>query len=1121
MTDHRQIICFRLFSAAVFAAAILSASPAFAAGQPSPRAALHDDFGRIVFDWPGPVEWSDDVSDDQIVLHFDHPVAGDPSVLIKPLARFLSNVTVSTDKKDVTLKLAMPVSVKGFMTGQSTVFDLSPKTAEAAKGGSVAAITAAVSKGPNVEVRGGKHDDFTRIVFQWPTAVGVQVSQDGGRMEVTFDRPGRIKDGDLSRLLPNPVKLEGIKETPKGIAVSLSIPPGMGEHHYSDKGKVVLDLKPDVQKPSEPKQDAKQETKPEVKLAVPPAPEPAVEKEKPQQSAKTEPLPMPEPPKEPVAPAPAAQPEAAPASQPPSEVSAGAPTGASLTVGFDQNSAAAVFNRAGWWWLAFERKADVDAQAIAQVGGKAVLQADLIPTKKGSVFRLLLAEGFQPVPRKNGKSWVFDLAKRENTGPMTSYVPERQFDFQDRGRVLLRVIDPSKDELIFKDPEVGDTIHVVPVGTPGAGVREEVDLAEADLLPTLQGVAMVPKAERAWLDSTHGNVQLAMPGGLTMAHPVQAPSAEGHLTAKGGGAEAGAPPAVALEPVGVGDPIDPAKWARGGLAKFDGEHSGLLTRAIQEPPADRGPANLEVARHYLANGLDAEALGTLRGVAAQDPGMVDKPNFRAVRGIAALLMNRYPEAIEDLSHPSLKDDKRAPMWLAAARVAGGADPASQAQNLKTAADELKGMSAPLRMALGRPAALALLASGDTKTAGKVINGMDGPGVTQANRDTMAYLGGLAAEANKQPDEAVKRYLIAESGKSMQERALAAHNRIQIQFNQGKLSPEDAIHQLKRLPFVWRGGDFEYQTVKQAAQMLIDAGHYREGFQNLREILAKYSDHPDAPNVSKSMGDLFNRLFLEGEADKMPPIQAIGLYNEFQELTPPGDKGDEMIRKLADRLASVDLLDEASELLRHQVQYRLTGLEKARVATRLALLDLSNNNPKEALASLESSEMPGFTPEFATQRRFMRVQALADLDRTAEALALIVNDQGDAAKKMRADIYWKQKKWPEAAAALEAITDLPAPNKRLPPEQARHVIDLATALTLAKDERGLARLRKVYVDSMKASPLADAFDLLTSPPEHGIMDYHKVPDMIKQVQDFQTFMGDWQKKAKEQGLSSLN
>ena len=1092
-----------------------------AANQPSPRAANHDDYGRIVFDWPQPVQWSDEVSDDQVVLHFDHGVAGDPSVLIKPLSNILTNVLVSTDKKTVTLRLKVPVTVKGFATAQSTVFDLTPKGADAPKSAEShsTAPAAGAAKGPEVEVRGGKHEDFTRIVFQWPMAVGAKIQQADGRMDVEFDHAGQISDAKVAALLPPGVTLLGVKTNGPATTVSLSVPPGTGEHHYADKGKVVFDLKLD------PKQQQQAKAAPPPAASPPAAPPPA---------AAPPPLPLAVPaPAVAVAPHAAAPPPVAapaPVVEPPHPAEAPAPapavpdeppSGATVTVAFDQPAAMAVFNRAGWWWLVADRKGDVDAAAIMQAGGKAVIQADQIPLKKGWATRLLLAEGFQPIPHKSDKSWVFDLAKRESTGPMTAYVPERQFDFQDRGRIVMRVPDPAREEVVFKDPEVGDTLHVTPVGTAGAGVREEVDIPEADLLPTVQGIAMVPRAERAWLDSSHGNVQLTMAGGLTMSHPNQAgPSAEGHLTAQTAPEEAAMPP-LALEPVGVGDPIDPAQWSRGGLAKFDGEHSALASRAMHEPPSARAPVNLEIARHYLANGMDAEALGALRAVAQQDPSMVDKPNFRAVRGLASLLMHRYPEAIEDLSHPSLRDDRRAAMWLAATKVANNGDPLPQAPALRAAADDIKGMPAPLRMALGRPAVLALMAAGDQKTAGRIINGMDGPGVTQANKDTLAYLGGLAAEANKQYDEAVKRYLIAEAGKSMQERALAAHNRIQIQFNQGKLTPDVAIHQLQLLPYVWRGGDFEYETVKQAAHMLIDAGFYREGFLNLRDIIARYPDNPDAPNVSKSMNELFDRLFLLGEADKMPPIQAIGLYNEFQELTPAGEKGDEMIRKLADRMASVDLLDEASELLRHQVQYRLTGMERTRVATRLAFLDLSNKDPKGALDALDSSEMPGMSPELQTQRRFLRVEALGDLDRVAEALALIVNDHGEDAKKVRAEIYWKQKRWPEAAAALEAITDLPTPNKRLSQEQAQNVVDLATALTLAKDERGLARLRKVYADSMKASNLEEAFDLLTSPPEHGIMDYHKVDDTIKQVQDFQSFLGAWQKQTKEQGLSSLN
>ena len=1068
-----------------------------------------------MFDWPEAVQWTDDVADDQVVLHFDHGVAGDPSVLLKPLGTILSNVLVSTDKKTVTLRLKVPVTVKGFNTPHSTVFDLTPHEAGAKQ---VPAAKEPVSvppvqptaapKGPKVDVRGAKHEDFNRIVFQWPGDVGMKVSSANGKMDVEFDHPGQIPDAQVIGLLPPGVSLDGIRPSGNGVVVSLTVPPGTSEHHYADKGKAVFDLKVD----------------PKAAKAAPPAPQQPVKDALP--IAQAAPAPVPVPPlvaaakPAPAVAAPVAAPPAPPAAEPPLPLPEEPPQGATLTLGFDQPANAAVFTRAGWWWLVFDRKSDADPGALRQAGGRALLQMDAVPVKKGSAIRLLLAEGFQPVPKKNGKNWVFDLAIRERKGPTISYVPEKQFDFQDRGRVVMKVPDPAKEEVVLRDPEVGDSIHVVPVGTAGAGLREELDIPEADLLPTIQGLAMVPRAERAWLDSTHGNVQLTMAGGLTMSRGAKGPNAEGHLSAETA-PEPDLEQPIAREPMGEGDPIDPIKWARGGIKQFDPDHAELIQRAMQEPPARRVGVNVEIARHYLANGFDAEALGTLRGAALQDPSIVDTPNFRAVRGLASLLMHRFPEAIEDLSHPSLRNDPKAPMWAAAARVASGAPMLPQAAILHQAADEMRGMPAPLRMALGRPAALSLMAAGDQKAAGKVINGMDGPGISDANKATLAYLGGLAAEANKQYDEAVKRYRFAEAGKSMEERAYAAHNRIQIDFNQGRLSADDAIHQLQLLPYVWRGGDFEYETVKQAARMLVDAGRYRIGFMNLRDIIARYPNNPDVPNVSEYMNEVFRRLFLDGLADNLPPIQAIGLYNEFQELTPAGEKGDEMIRKLADRMAAVDLLDEASELLRHQVQYRLSGMEKSRVATRLALLDLTNSHPKEALEDLDSTEMPGMTPDLQTQRRFMRVEALADLGRVAEALALILNDNSDDAKKMRAVIYWKQKRWPEAAAALEAITDLPAPNKRLGPEQAQHVMDMATALTLGKDERGLARLRKIYGESMRASAYDEAFELLTSPPEHGIMDFHKVGDVIKQVQSFQTFLTEWQKKAKEKGLSSLN
>ena len=52
----------------------------------------------------------------------------------------------------------------------------------------------------------------------------------------------------------------------------------------------------------------------------------------------------------------------------------------------------------------------------------------------------------------------------------------------------------------------------------------------------------------------------------------------------------------------------------------------------------------------------------------------------------------------------------------------------------------------------------------------------------------------------------------------------------------------------------------------------------------------------------------------------------------------------MIRKLAERLVSVELLDQGAELLQYQVDNRLQGAARAQVATRLAVIYLMNHKP---------------------------------------------------------------------------------------------------------------------------------------------------------------------------------
>jgi tetratricopeptide (TPR) repeat protein len=817
------------------------------------------------------------------------------------------------------------------------------------------------------------------------------------------------------------------------------------------------------------------------------------------------------------APPPAAAAGPPPAPPPPGVIEPPKPDSLSVSLGvsFDQPSGAAAFRRAGWLWLVFDRKVDVDTKLLKRTGGEVVQFVEQLPNvKTGTAIRMITRAGYNPSIRKEGHLWVFDLSEQP-LAPRTPLDIARQYDFEDRGRLIIASNDNPPQPLVLRDPEVGDQIQVMPTTAIGAGIPAETIVPGAELLPTAQGVALVPLADGVRLEGHRSTIEVSMPGGLHLTRNL--PAADGSSQETGGGTPAGGGDAT----VSGGGPLEILRWMRGGHDKFVPEHQKLLQRFALVRPEDKNAQRLEIARHFLANGMPAEALGELKIIAAADPSMLENPAFRGPRGVAAFLMRRDPEALEDLGHPSLAKDPQGQVWLAAAKARSSGEPAKQALLLRLAHEDIKGLSPRLRMALGSVAATSAAASGDAKAAGRIIEAMNGPGLSRRDTGELSYLLGMAAESGKQWDQAIARYRDAEESESRPARAQAGRARIELQLRRNMITPSDAARQLEKLRFAWREGDYEYFLLKRLTELILADGRWADGLRLARTLTENFPDHSDLPNIQKMMSETFEKLFLGDLADKLSPVAAIGLYDEFQDLTPSGTKGDEMIRKLADRLAAVDLLDRSADLLRHQVQFRTQGVEKARIGARLAFLDLSDRKPALALESLDQSEVEGQPPDLYNQRRFMRVRALADLGRSAEALALIINDHSERANQLRAEIYWDLKKWPEAATALETLIEKPEGNMPVPPPTARRLIDLATAMTLARDERGLQRLRRNFGDKMAKTEYREAFDLLTSEAERGIIDYRRVADKIKQVEMFHGFMADWKNRVQKQGLSSIN
>ena len=152
---------------------------------------------------------------------------------------------------------------------------------------------------------------------------------------------------------------------------------------------------------------------------------------------------------------------------------------------------------------------------------------------------------------------------------------------------------------------------------------------------------------------------------------------------------------------------------------------------------------------------------------------------------------------------------------------------------------------------------------------------------------------------------------------------------------------------------------------------------------------------DAARVAQDdMRGAFVNLFLKGGADKMPPVEALAMFYDNLDLTPIGPDGDEMIRRMSDRLVAVDLLGPAENLLAYQVDKRLDGVAKAQVATRLAAVYLMDHKADKAVATLRDSQITGLPDDEMHNRLILEARAFAALKQWDNALDLIAVDQSE-------------------------------------------------------------------------------------------------------------------------------
>ena len=1001
-------------------------------------------------------------------------------------------------------------------------------------------------------------DGYGRIVFDWPTPVLYTANIIAGQLVLQFDRSvtgnvqmaadglgGYLDEGRISpdrRTVSFPLTNDfRMRAFTVGTAVVVDL---FGEapidFSIPAENQSASTLLEEIQRPIvntesiDPARAVMEQQKPAEAAKTMPLPAPASEQSplqivptSDQVESATETAavtvsaslrtPVPPPPRPQVIPSPAVQIEPAVSTQT-SSVSMGvpmiasassledmAPAGASsgevsMIIRWEEPAAAAIFRRGGFLWAVFDRYQKLDVEALTRAGAPYVTYVEQLPYRNNTIIRMVTQPGLNPFMRREGLAWIIDF-RALPMRPTRTLDIIAQFD-RTEPNLFLPVTEAGRTVAI-EDPEVGDSFMVVPVIPLGYGIFPERNYPNLEMPITAQGVVVVPNSDGVRAQASRIGINIDVEGGLAISQQ--------DLTARDAMITFGSQEQL-QRILNVGD------WQIGREADFLTTKQTLQFALGDQREDVREEARYRLARFEFANGFIPEALAILDIMREDNPKITDTGPFRALRGASNFMMRRYDESLQDFNHYSLANEDDVGFWASLARMQENPS-ILEAETITKTGSSIGSYPRRIKIPLAIMAAEATIDAGDDFGAQGFLDLIREENPTPHEQTAIAYLDGKLRQKIGEIQLALEQFKAAEEGMSRLYKTLASRERMELEHQLGEITTLDLIESLEQLRHRWRGDDVELGILHRLSDLYIEQDNYGDALRTLKLAASYFRDDPSVEGVAGRMSEVFLELFLNGAADDLSPITAIALFDEFSDLLPPGNRGDDMIRLLADRLVSVDLLDQAAMLLERQVEFRLAGPEQVRVGGRLALVHLMNRQPEKALQVLQNTNSNQSTRELQASRRRLQARALTELRRPDEAIVLLGADMTPESKQLRAEIYWRSENWTAAANAIAEMAPEPDRGLILDDTNARLILNWATALTLAGDDRTVTRVRQRYLASMEATAFADAFDLITTPRERGLLDYRAVRQQIEQAEDFQSFLIEYEEMIGDDTLSS--
>lgn len=1076
--------------AALLLALALSALPSLAADKAQLIATQEKGFGRLILSFPARLdlpEYKVRYDNNVLAIEFADPIAIPLPDISSAMPDYTTIARTDPDNRGIRIGLRNAVTINSMEAGEQLYIDLLPmgwqglppalpdavvaeladrakRAAEVAEQQRKAAEAEALQPVGTLHV--GRNPTFIRMQFDWTaeTKAKFLLSADGA--ELTFDWPVAIDLSPLKSELPAEIKGVTNKVGPSGSAVKFVLAEGVVPRFYEQSPTQFV---VDIDLPAE-----------EGMAAALKAEEAAQELVRDAESK-------------------ARAANASDAAE--GEGGDNAPAGPALAqivpqasvVGetvriafpFDQDTPAAVFRRGDTVWMVFDSPQSIGQPERSEVLDSVARKIDIVSSGQTRIVRMDLATDRLATLGSEGRSWVLSL------GDVLLGATEPVVLSRERGEA--GELDMRADLArpggvhVLHDPDAGDTLSIVTILPPARGIVRDMKYVDFEALRSAHGLVIRPRNETLAVKIDGNEAVITAEGGLTLSDADAARVFDG-------GNEAATRASY----------LDLQLWREDDPSELSNRTAEIMARAATGEGRIRDIARLDLATLFVANELSYEALGVLRILSSTLSDEDLRKKTRLVEAIASTLAGRPDEAIAVLSSGTFPEETDALLWRTMARV--------DAEDYTGARlDAIAGQQAVsaypnwVRNRFHLAALRAAVETRDLKLALELASAIDFATLTPEDVSRYQLLQGRVAELEGKPEDALDAYGLVVAAEFRPSRAEAVYRTLVVLDETKRIDLAKATETLAAEAMMWRGNRLESDMRGLLADLYFRNKDYRQGFETVKIAAASFPDSAVTDRLLEQAQLRFEDLFLNGTADSLDDLSALALYYDYRDLTPPGAKGDEMIRNLARRLVRIDLLQQAGDLLQYQVDSRLTGVGRAQVAADLAIIRIADRDPESALRVLNATRMTELPPTLERQRRVLEARALIDAGRQDLALDLVSRLTGRDIDLLRIDGYWKSRNYRMAAELLEIIHTPDRADATMTSADRRGVLKAAVGFVLAGDALGLSRLRSKFSGLMSNSAEWPMFEYVTRDVEARSDEFKAIAREVAAIDALDAFL----------------